>query len=181
MKMGCKNRLGPNTQRNRQALLNNGSITVGLELLARQAARHGTSYAFPFLDRDLMDFALRLPTEVLRVDGVGRWIFREAMDGILPESVRTNTQRLPLSPCMVLEAAEDRADFRNTLRLLRENADLPFDLDRIEQAIDELPDPGKQIDEVNKCAARSKIPDEGAALFTLPLFLGRYLAAHRPD
>lgn len=177
---GKKNRPGPSTHRNRLALLNNGSITVGLELLARQAARHGTSYAFPFLDRNLMDFALRLPTEVLRVDGVGRWIFREAMDGVLPDSVRTNTQRLPLSPCKVLEAAEDRADFRKTLKLLRENTDLPFDLDLIEQAIDELPDPVKQIDEVNKCAARSKIPDEGAALFTLPLFLGRYLAAQRP-
>ena len=167
---------GPTTLKNRIALLNNGSISVGLELLARQAARHGTSYAFPFLDRNLMDYALRLPTEVFRVDGVGRWIFRQAMVGVLPESVRTNTQRLPLSPCKVLEAAEAKSAFRETLNRLRRIDDLPFDLDRIEQAIDDLPDPEQRVEEVNRCAARGEIADERAVLFTLPLFLGRYLA-----
>ena len=167
---------GPTTLKNRISLLNNGSISVGLELLARQAARHGTSYAFPFLDRKLMDYALRLPTEVFRVDGVGRWIFRQAMVGVLPESVRTNTQRLPLSPCKVLEAAEAKSAFRETLSRLRGVDDLPFDLDRIEQAIDDLPDPEQRVEEVNRCAARGEIADERAVLFTLPLFLGRYLA-----
>ncbi len=167
---------GPTTRQNRLALLNNGSVTVGLELLARQAARHGTSYAFPFLDRKLMDYALRLPTEVFRVNGVGRWIFRQAMTGVLPESVRTNTQRLPLSPCKVLEAAEAKQEFREVLNRLRRAEDLPFDLDRIEQAIDDLPDPQERVEEVNRCAARGEIADERAVLFTLPLFLSRYLA-----
>lgn len=171
-----KSSAGPMTRQNRLALLNDGSVSVGLELLARQAARHGTSYAFPFLDRELMDYAIRLPTEVFRVDGVGRWIFRQAMDGVLPDSVRTNTQRLPLSPCKVLEAAEARPAFRDTLRKLRQVEDLPFDLDRIEKAIDSLPDPKKRVEEVNRCAARGEIADERAVLFTLPLFLGRYLA-----
>lgn len=167
---------GPTTRQNRLALINNGSISVGLELLARQAAGHGTSYAFPFLDRNLMDYALRLPTEVFRVDGVGRWIFRQAMIGVLPESVRTNTRRLPLSPCKVLEAAEAKSAFRDTLNQLRQVDDLPFDLDRIEKAIDDLPDPDKRVAEVNRCAERGEIADERAVLFTLPLFLGRYLA-----
>ncbi len=166
---------GATTRQNRLALVNNGSVTVGLELLAGQAARHGTSYAFPFLDRKLMDYALRLPTEVFRVNGVGRWIFRQAMTGVLPESVRTNTQRLPLSPCKVLEAAEAKQEFQETLNRLRQVDDLPFDLDRIEQAIDDLPDPQTRIEEVNRCAARGEIADERAVLFTLPLFLGRYL------
>jgi len=167
---------GPTTRQNRLALISNGSISVGLELLARQAARHGTSYAFPFLDRNLMDYALRLPTEVFRVDGVGRWIFRQAMIGVLPESVRTNMRRLPLSPCKVLEAAEAKQAFRETLNRLRQVDDLPFDLDRIEKAIDDLPDPEKRVAEVNECAQRGEIADERAVLFTLPLFLGRYLA-----
>lgn len=172
---------GPTTRQNRLALLGNGSVTVGLELLARQAARHGTSYAFPFLDRDLMDYALRLPTEVFRVDGVGRWIFRQAMTGVLPDSVRTNTQRLPLSPCKVLEAAEARQEFRETLNRLRKVDDLPFDLDRIEKAIDDLPDPHQRAEDINRCAARGEVADERAVLFTLPLFLGRYLAEQAPS
>ncbi|MGI9511900.1 MAG: asparagine synthase-related protein [Anderseniella sp.] len=167
---------GPTTRQNRLALVNNGSVTVGLELLARQAARYGTSYAFPFLDRELMDYALRLPTEVFRVDGVGRWIFRQAMTGVLPDSVRTNTQRLPLSPCKVLEAAEAKQEFRETLDRLRRVDGLPFDLDRIERAIDDLPDPHQRVKEVNRCAAHGEVADERAVLFTLPLFLGRYLA-----
>ncbi len=167
---------GPTTRQSRLALISNGSISVGLELLARQAARHGTSYAFPFLDRSLMEYALRLPTEVFRVDGVGRWIFRQAMIGVLPESVRTNTRRLPLSPCKVLEAAEAKQAFRETVNRLRQAGELPFDLDRIEKAIDDLPDPEKRVAEVNECAQRGEIADERAVLFTLPLFLGRYLA-----
>ena len=127
-----------------------------------------------------MEFALQLPTEVLCVDGVGRWIFRQAMDGVLPDSVRNNTQRLPLSPCKVLETAEFKADFRWVLSQLRESSDMPFDLDRIERAIDALPEPARQIDEVNTCAARGRIPDESAVLFTLPLFPGRYLGEQRP-
>lgn len=41
----------------------------------------------PFLDRDLVEFAFRLPTSYLIRNGWHKWILREAMRGSLPEEI----------------------------------------------------------------------------------------------
>ena len=41
----------------------------------------------PFLDYRLAEFAFRLPNRLKIRDGIGKWILREAMRGILPEKV----------------------------------------------------------------------------------------------
>ena len=43
----------------------------------------------PFLDRRLVEFGLRLPPELTARPYAGKWVLREAMRGVLPESVRT--------------------------------------------------------------------------------------------
>ena len=43
----------------------------------------------PFLYRPLVEFALQLPPELLVRPNARKWVLREAMRGILPESVRT--------------------------------------------------------------------------------------------
>jgi asparagine synthase (glutamine-hydrolysing) len=43
----------------------------------------------PFLYRPLVEFALRLPPELLAQPNARKWILREAMRGILPDEVRT--------------------------------------------------------------------------------------------
>jgi asparagine synthase (glutamine-hydrolysing) len=43
----------------------------------------------PFLDRRLVEFGLRLPPELTARPHAGKWVLREAMRGILPESVRS--------------------------------------------------------------------------------------------
>jgi asparagine synthase (glutamine-hydrolysing) len=40
-----------------------------------------------FLDPDVVDYALRIPTEHKLHNGVMKWILREVMAGKLPESV----------------------------------------------------------------------------------------------
>jgi asparagine synthase (glutamine-hydrolysing) len=47
------------------------------------------SVRHPFLFRPLVEFALRLPPELCVRPHARRWVMREAMRGILPESVRT--------------------------------------------------------------------------------------------
>lgn len=44
---------------------------------------------YPFLNRALVEFALRLPPTMCRRPNARKWILREAMHGILPEDVRT--------------------------------------------------------------------------------------------
>lgn len=41
----------------------------------------------PFLDRDLISFAARLPVELKQRGATGKWIFRQAMRGLLPDAL----------------------------------------------------------------------------------------------
>jgi len=70
-------------------------VFAGGPLLKRQwlvgaAARHGVELRYPFLDRDLVEFVFALPL-ALRIKGdrrLHKYILREAMRGIVPETVR---------------------------------------------------------------------------------------------
>ncbi|RMH55658.1 MAG: asparagine synthase (glutamine-hydrolyzing) [Candidatus Hydrogenedentota bacterium] len=47
----------------------------------------------PFLDYRLAEFCFRLPIEYKIRNGLGKWILREAMRGVLPEKVRTRKDK----------------------------------------------------------------------------------------
>jgi asparagine synthase (glutamine-hydrolysing) len=51
-------------------------------------ARYGVAYTYPLLDRRIIDFMLSLPLEYFLDGGFSRQPFRNAMAGILPESIR---------------------------------------------------------------------------------------------
>lgn len=57
----------------------------------KAAAANGLDAAFPFLDRDLLSFLMAVPGEVHAQHGVPRALLREAMRGVLPETVRART------------------------------------------------------------------------------------------
>ncbi|MCK5068855.1 MAG: hypothetical protein KAR16_15500, partial [Bacteroidales bacterium] len=50
--------------------------------------KHGVEYRYPFLDVKLVEFFYSLPSEYKYRDGQGRYLFRKAMEGILPDKVR---------------------------------------------------------------------------------------------
>jgi asparagine synthase (glutamine-hydrolysing) len=58
-----------------------------LEWHAKMAAAHGMEAAFPFLDRDLIEFLMGVPGEVLARDGVPKALLREALAGLVPDSI----------------------------------------------------------------------------------------------
>jgi asparagine synthase (glutamine-hydrolysing) len=56
----------------------------------RCSAAHGLVARTGFLDRDVLDFAMRIPPDMkIRENGssVEKWILRVAMDGLLPEEI----------------------------------------------------------------------------------------------
>jgi len=59
-----------------------------LELCNKMAASYGMDMAFPFADRELIAFVMAIPAEIVTLDGVYKGLYREAMRGILPESIR---------------------------------------------------------------------------------------------
>lgn len=48
----------------------------------------------PFLDRELFEFCYRIPTRHLIRDGVAKVILRDAVEGIVPEEVRLNPEKI---------------------------------------------------------------------------------------
>src|SRR5438477_104828 len=54
----------------------------------KAAAVDGMEMAYPFFDRDLISFMLGIPGEVRSWKGVPKAILREAMKGVLPETIR---------------------------------------------------------------------------------------------
>lgn len=58
-----------------------------MEWNTRVAAMHGLDVAFPYLDRDLIQFLMNIPGEIQSHDGVPRGLMRRAMRGVVPDVI----------------------------------------------------------------------------------------------
>jgi asparagine synthase (glutamine-hydrolysing) len=86
-----------------------------LEFNSKDAAHYGLTMTFPFLDRDLVAFALSVPGPLLVRGGVPKALLREAVRGIVPEAIRTRRTKGDFS-AIVNDAA--RREFADITRLL---------------------------------------------------------------
>jgi len=66
---------------------------TALQRVDRCSSSHGLVARTAFLDRDVVDFALQIPTDMkLHESDVEKWILRRAMDGFLPDKVLNRTK-----------------------------------------------------------------------------------------
>ena len=100
--------MGPDARDNRLRLLSSPHITERTETWASIGARYGLAFVFPMLDRRVLDFALSLPSALFLRGGYKRRVFRDAMEGVLPEAVRWRHQKLVPLPELLTMAAEHR-------------------------------------------------------------------------
>ncbi|WP_444665627.1 asparagine synthase-related protein [Cereibacter changlensis] len=75
-------------QRHHIGLLTNPGIAAAFEVLDRSAARQGVEPRYPFFDRKLVEFCVAQPPAAKFHDGMTRALLRDAMQGVLPDSVR---------------------------------------------------------------------------------------------
>lgn len=68
-------------------LLQLGQLAERMDGWATSGARYGIEYAYPLLDRRLLEFALGLPPEYYRRGAVNRWLMRQALAPLLPVEV----------------------------------------------------------------------------------------------
>jgi hypothetical protein len=73
--------------------IRSGQMTHRIEGWAAEGAHFGLHYTYPMLDRRVIEFALGLPPEMYVRDGYYRWLFRRAMEGILPDETRWNMRK----------------------------------------------------------------------------------------
>jgi len=86
-----------------------------MEWNAKVGALHGLDMSYPFLDRDLIAFLMAIPGEVHARDGVPRVLLRDAMRGILPDSIRARTWKADFSPFVNTGMRDDAAEILQTL------------------------------------------------------------------
>ena len=78
-------------------------------------ALHGLDAAFPFLDRDLIAFLMAIPGEIHARDGVPRVLLREAMRGVMPDSICARTWKSDFSPFVNMGLRQDAEAILRTL------------------------------------------------------------------
>jgi asparagine synthase (glutamine-hydrolysing) len=83
----------PGVHWNQLRRLTGGALQYRMEAWAAQGAGLGLTYTFPLLDRRIIEFALSIPEDLYFRDGWKRWLYRTAMDGVLPDIVRWNPDK----------------------------------------------------------------------------------------
>jgi asparagine synthase (glutamine-hydrolysing) len=100
-KNNLRQRLGDNYSRLKQKTMTQRQIDrimmdhlpQRLEYCYTAAAQYGIEYRYPLLDVDLVETALAFPPWVKQHHGVNRYLFREAMKGLVPEEIRLRNDK----------------------------------------------------------------------------------------
>jgi asparagine synthase (glutamine-hydrolysing) len=75
------------------ALLAHGHLTERIDTWTAAGLSQGVEYRYPFLDRRVVEFCLGLPPEMYFNHGWKRYLFRRAMEGILPPALQWHTSK----------------------------------------------------------------------------------------
>jgi asparagine synthase (glutamine-hydrolysing) len=113
-------------------------------------AIHGLTPAFPFLDRDLLALLMAIPGEIQTRDGVPRGLFRDAMQGVLPDTVRARTWKADFTDVVNHGVARDRGAVAAALGPDCQGVRLGYlDGGRLEAEVGRLSDDLVRADSVN--------------------------------
>jgi asparagine synthase (glutamine-hydrolysing) len=94
------------------------SVTRGIPRLLRYADRssmaHSIESRVPFLDHNLVEYSLSLPDDQKIRQGMTKYVLRDSMTGILPESVRMRQSKIGFSTPQDTWFQEELRDFVET-------------------------------------------------------------------
>ncbi len=133
----------PDARRIRFDLLTGPGLPRRAEIWTLLAARHGMAMRFPLLDRQVVEFALSLPSALFVRGGWSRRVFRDAMTGVLPDELRWKPTKADLTAETPIYIAAQRALLADRIAALRKCAAVTelVDLDAVEVLLDGLPPP----------------------------------------
>ncbi len=80
------------------------------------AAMHGVEMAFPFLDRDLVSFLMRIPGELQTWQGVPKGLLRKALRDVLPEAIACRNWKADFTDFLNQGVARDYSQMIQSLR-----------------------------------------------------------------
>ncbi len=122
----------------RLALLQHGHLSARMESWTAFGAKHRITYVHPLADRRLLEFSLGVPTNLHFRDDYGRYLFRYAMQPVLPKGMTWT--RVKLDPALEKRTEELQAgEWRRLRELLAHTGESRssrwVDLSRLRQKI----------------------------------------------
>ncbi|MHA2247509.1 MAG: asparagine synthase (glutamine-hydrolyzing) [Candidatus Hodarchaeales archaeon] len=101
-----------------QALMKN--LTNNFQHMLRYDERNSMAFSIevrvPFLDVDLVSYILALPSKYIINKGTTKWIFRDAMKGLTPESILSRNDKIGFAVPEILWLQEDKPIFFKNLQ-----------------------------------------------------------------
>ena len=128
----------PGVRRMQIALLENGHISYRMESWAAHGATLGITYLYPLLDNRLVEFALSIPDHLFFKNGWKRYLYRTAMEGILPDNVRWNKSKFDTA--MIAQHQQIITyEIKRMQAKLQERANNPYvDIKKLKTIIDQV-------------------------------------------
>lgn len=111
----------PSVRGHQRELLLHGHLAHRMESWATNG-RHGIAYSYPLLDQRLITFGLNIPDHLFHRRGRRRWVAREALAGIVPDTVRWNPYKLDASVMASLPTANPAVEALVRERLAAERS-----------------------------------------------------------
>jgi len=114
------------------------NIPERIEETALLAKQHGIEYRYPFLDVKLVEYFYSLPSDYKFKDGMGRYLFRIAMEGILPDNIRMRTDKGGNTiPYVFARVIQDGKIFREIIEEARLKNNYHYvDYNKLEEMLD---------------------------------------------
>ena len=149
---------------NQLFLIRGAHLSHRMSAWAEIGADHGVAFAFPLLDRRVVECALSIPGLFFLRGGWKRRPFRDAMEGVLPETIRWRHDKLAAYPDSTHRLAAQAKQIAARMRALLSRSAVAALLDRrqVERALDQLPTPLQLVANPGSCgrAIACRRPDE---------------------
>jgi asparagine synthase (glutamine-hydrolysing) len=171
-------RMAPDGCENRWRLMTSPHITEFAEVWAQTGARYGLAFAFPLLDRRVVEYSLSLPSELFLRGGFRRRPFRDAMVDVLPERVRLRHQKYQSHPSSIIDVAGRKEEFLAQVDTFEQNESVcrMIDLALLRRQVEAFPPPERVREEMRGGGHPTSATMMVAALRTLAA--AEYLQQH---
>lgn len=130
------------SRRNRTSVIldkvRNGKFAVGMENIRN--ARLGLTGLYPYFDKRIVEFFLKVPPEHFMAGGRSRGLFRQAMTGVLPPEVQWRKDKQPFSPDFHRRLMNDRPSVLELFQTVDEDDPVRayIDIDRIRTQLERV-------------------------------------------
>jgi asparagine synthase (glutamine-hydrolysing) len=144
--------MAPDGRENRWRLMTSPHIAMRAEVWAQTGARYGVAFAFPLLDRRVVEFSLSLSSDLFLRGGFRRRPFRDAMVDVLPASVRLRHQKYQPFPSILLDLVESKDKLLARIEAYGQNESVRrmIDLAHLRRLVEAFPPPERVREELGR-------------------------------